>query len=220
MQQGRPIAFFSKTIGPRAAALSTYDKETLAILEALKKWRHYLVGNELLIRTDQKSLKFITGQKVSEGIQHKLLLKLLEFNCKIEYKRGKENKAADALSRRDSTLMATTVIQPTWVEAVEKSYQSDAHCQTLLQKLLLSANSEKNYTLTAGILRYKGRIYIGSDNELKQQLIESLHASAIGGHSRMVANYHRIKRLFFWPGLKKDVEKYISECAVCQRAKA
>lgn len=36
MQEGRPISFFSKTIGPRAATWSTYDKEALAIIEALK----------------------------------------------------------------------------------------------------------------------------------------------------------------------------------------
>ena len=43
----------------------------------------------LLIKTDQQSLKYITEQKVSEGIQHKLMWKLLEFNYKIEYKKKK-----------------------------------------------------------------------------------------------------------------------------------
>jgi hypothetical protein len=38
MQKGRPIAYFSKTLGTKSAVLSTYDKEALAILEALKRW--------------------------------------------------------------------------------------------------------------------------------------------------------------------------------------
>jgi hypothetical protein len=100
MQQGRPIAYFSKTLGSKASALSTYDKEALAILESLKRWRHYFLGTELMIKTYQQSLKYLTEQKVAEGIQHKLLLKLLEFNYTIDYKKGKENKAADALSRK------------------------------------------------------------------------------------------------------------------------
>lgn len=132
MQQGRPLAYYSKSIGPRSSTLSTYEKEALAILEALKKWRHYFVVNELLIRTDQKSLKFITEQKVSEGVQHKLLLKLLEFNYTIEYRKGKDNRVADALSRRDQSIMAITVVTPTWVESVESSYLQDPHCQDLL----------------------------------------------------------------------------------------
>jgi hypothetical protein len=53
MQRGRPIAYFSKSLGTRSAALSTYDKEALVILEALKKWRHYFLGTELPIKTDQ-----------------------------------------------------------------------------------------------------------------------------------------------------------------------
>lgn len=40
MQGGKPISFFSKIVGPRAATLSTYDKEVVAIIEALKKWKH------------------------------------------------------------------------------------------------------------------------------------------------------------------------------------
>jgi hypothetical protein len=132
MQQGKPIAYFSKTLGIKNASLSTYDKEALAILEALKRWRHYLLDSNLVIKTDQKSLKYITDQKVAEGVQHKLLLKLLQFNYTVEYKKGKENKAADALSRRDCTLLPVTLIQPTWVASVESSYLQDPSCQELI----------------------------------------------------------------------------------------
>jgi hypothetical protein len=53
MQRGQPIAFFSKTLGPKAAGASTYEKEAMAILEALKKWKHYFASTALVIRTDQ-----------------------------------------------------------------------------------------------------------------------------------------------------------------------
>jgi hypothetical protein len=220
MQQGKPIAYFSNALGSKAVAMSTYDKEALAILESLKRWRHYFLGTELKIKTDQQSLKFLTDQKVAEGIQHKLLLKLLEFTYTIEYKKGKENKAADALSRKPCQIMAITAITPSWVESVEQSYVGDPHCQELLQKLTVQPASEPHYTLQAGVLRHKGRIYIGPDKNLQHQLMESLHASAIGGHSDMVASYQRIKRIFYWPGLKKDMQNFVSECAICQRAKA
>jgi hypothetical protein len=52
MQQGRPVAFYSRALGPRAAAQSTYHKEGLAILEALKKWGHYFLGGHLIIKID------------------------------------------------------------------------------------------------------------------------------------------------------------------------
>ena len=74
----------------------------MAILEALKKWRHYVWGNKLITKTDQQALKNMATQRLTEGVQHKLLLKLLEYDYTIEYKKGKENTVADALSRRDS----------------------------------------------------------------------------------------------------------------------
>ena len=112
--------------------------------------------------------------------------------------------------------MPITVITPSWVETVEASYLEDPFCQELLQKLTVSPNSTPPFTLHAGVLRYKGRIYIGKDDVLKQQILHSLHASAIGGHSGMVATYHRLKKLFYWTGLKGDSQKFVSECAVCQ----
>lgn len=79
--------------------MSTYDKETMAIIEAVKKWRHYFLATALVIRTDQESLKYIQEQKITEGIRHKLLLKLLGYIFTIEYRKGKENRVVDALSR-------------------------------------------------------------------------------------------------------------------------
>uniref|UniRef100_A0A8R7TS24 Reverse transcriptase domain-containing protein n=1 Tax=Triticum urartu TaxID=4572 RepID=A0A8R7TS24_TRIUA len=84
MQQGKPLAHLSKSLGPKSAAQSIYEKEAMAILEALKKWRHYIWGNALVIKIDQHSLKYMTTQRLAEGIQHKLLLKLLEYDYTIE----------------------------------------------------------------------------------------------------------------------------------------
>jgi hypothetical protein len=53
MQEGRPICYFSKSLGKQAAEFSTYDKEDLAIIEAHKKWKHYLAEATLILRTDQ-----------------------------------------------------------------------------------------------------------------------------------------------------------------------
>lgn len=86
-QRRQPITYFSKTLSATAQSQSTYDKEALAILEAVKKWRHYFLGSKLIIRTDQQSLKYLSDQKLQEGIQHKLMLKLLQLDHTIEYKK-------------------------------------------------------------------------------------------------------------------------------------
>jgi hypothetical protein len=134
MQNGRPLAYFSKNLGPNTSAKSVYEKEAMGILEALKKWRHYFLGNKLIIKTDQSSLKYLASQRLLEGIQHKLMLKLLEFDFTIQYKKGCENAAADALSRKYqsseglpqdlahiATCSATSVVIPSWTAEITNS---------------------------------------------------------------------------------------------------
>lgn len=220
MQNGRPLAYLSKAIGPKAAALSTYDKEALAILEALKKWKHYFLGTSLIIRTDQASLKYINEQRITEGVQHKLLIKLLSYDYKIEYKKGQENKAADALSRMQQlNALTTTVIVPQWITEVAASYSTDPKCHELESHLHIAPQSHPPYTLKGGILRYKDHIVVGAGNTLREQLLVSFHDSALGGHSGERATYQRMKQLFYWPGMKLAVTQFVKACPVCQKNK-
>jgi hypothetical protein len=64
MQQGRLLSFLSKSLGKRSAEMSTYDKEAMAIIEALKKWKHYLSEAKLILRTGQESLKYMGEQRL------------------------------------------------------------------------------------------------------------------------------------------------------------
>jgi len=63
MQGGHPITFESWKLLPHERLYSIYDKEMLAIMYALAKYRHYLVGNRFRVRTDHNSLKFFLEQK-------------------------------------------------------------------------------------------------------------------------------------------------------------
>uniref|UniRef100_A0A803MBH9 Ty3 transposon capsid-like protein domain-containing protein n=1 Tax=Chenopodium quinoa TaxID=63459 RepID=A0A803MBH9_CHEQI len=90
MQEGHPLAYISSSLGTKWQKLSVYDKELLAIVFAVQKWEHYLVGSHFVIKTNQK---------ISTPFQQFWLSKLMGFDYEIQYKCGKENVAADALSR-------------------------------------------------------------------------------------------------------------------------
>lgn len=198
MQNQKPIAFMSNALGPRAVAFSTYDKEALAIIKALKKWKHYLVGSTLVIRTDQQSLKYIQEQELTEGIQHKLLIKLLGYNYKVEYKRGRRKRAADALSRcvvkENLGVISAAVL--VWIKEVIHSYEQDDSSQELIVKLSVDPNAKQHYTLNGGILRYKNIIVIGANTGLRAQLIMSCHDSSLGGHLGERVTCKRMELLF------------------------
>ena len=100
MQDEHPVAYLSKSLCPKNQALSTYEKECMAILLAVDKWRPYLQLQPFIIRTDHRSLLYLTEQCVHTKLQHKALLKLMDLQFTIVYKQGTTNKAADALSRR------------------------------------------------------------------------------------------------------------------------
>ena len=102
MQEGRPIAYLSQKLSARSQSKSFYERELMAIVMAVHKWRHYLLGRKFLVLTDQKSLKFLVDQRIIGEEQQKLIGKLMGFDFEIRYKVGRENNVVDALSRRFS----------------------------------------------------------------------------------------------------------------------
>jgi len=99
MQQGQPIAFLSKALAERQKSLSIYEKEFLALIMAVEKWRPYLQRQEFVILTDHKSLSYLNEQTLHSELQRKAMTRLMGLHFRIVYKPGKENNAADALSR-------------------------------------------------------------------------------------------------------------------------
>lgn len=122
MQEQRPVAFFSRALDGRKLALLAYDKEMLALVLAVRKWRPYLMGQKFIIRTDQRSLKYLWEQKITIEAQQKWLTKLMGYDFVIEYKRGSENLVADALSRREEKgeLVAISQPVPRWLELIRE----------------------------------------------------------------------------------------------------
>jgi hypothetical protein len=99
----RIIAYFSRKLLNAETRYSTYDKELLAIRDAITHWRYYLHGNDggkFLVRTDHSSLQHILKQPKLKSRQMRLLETLQEYDFDIEYWPGAKNYVQDALSRR------------------------------------------------------------------------------------------------------------------------
>ena len=86
MQQGRPLAFFSQALKGKNLFLSTFEKELLALVLVVKKWRPYLFATIFVIKTDQQSLKYILEQRVGTLMQQKWIYKLSGYHFVVEYK--------------------------------------------------------------------------------------------------------------------------------------
>jgi hypothetical protein len=100
---------------------ATHDLELEAIIHALKKWRHYLMGRRFKLRTYHNGLKYLFDQPTLNTRESRLLEFLHEYDFDIKHIKGKENKVADALSRRVHKLHATTI----------SMYRTDANSRIL-----------------------------------------------------------------------------------------
>lgn len=72
MQEDQPIAFLSKALGDKQQQLSIYEKEFIAVIMAVEKWRSYLQRQEFVIRTNHKSLSYLSEQNLQSDMQKRL----------------------------------------------------------------------------------------------------------------------------------------------------
>lgn len=98
-QEGKPIAYASRTLNPAETRYSTIEKELLAVVFGTKYFRPYLYGQKFIIYTDHKPLQWIFSLKDPASRLVRWRLKLSEYDYEVRYKKGSENSVADALSR-------------------------------------------------------------------------------------------------------------------------
>ncbi|GKC21367.1 putative mitochondrial protein [Tanacetum coccineum] len=116
---------------------------------------------EFVIETD--ALGYGVGARITTPFQSKWLPKLLEFDYKIEYKKGKENMVA--------------------MKAVKATWFSDPILQSVITSLKKGTYKNSKYTWSVNELRRKGKLVVGSDEQLRLKLISYFHSSPTGGHS-------------------------------------
>lgn len=222
MQDGHPIAYISRHLKGKQLHLSIYEKELLAVVFAVQKWRHYLLHDHFIIRTDERSLKYLLEQRLNTPIQQQWLPKLLEFDYEIQYRQGKDNLAADALSRVEGSevlSMAISVADCDLMKQIQSAYETDMQIKELIEALKKKPDSKKHFTWKQSTLRRKSKLVIPANAALRNTILEWLHKSCSGGHSGQDATHQRVKSLFYWKGMSKDIQQYIRSCTTCPQCK-
>jgi hypothetical protein len=234
-QEGHPICYQSRKLSSAEANYPVHERELLALVDALRKWRHLVHGSKIRAYTDHKSIIHLLSQKHLSGRQARWIQELAEYDVHIEYRKGCLNLAADALSRRpDHEIHNLSIISADekFHDMIVESYSQDKffselykflkHPTPLLDvkdKSILSTNTW--YSLDNELLYYTRdsrfkRLCLPRKDEIFKKVFYEFHDAPGSGHRGCTRLYLRMREFFFWPGMSKDILKYVSGCHSCQ----
>ena len=205
-------------MAPHHAKLPAYERELIGLVKAVRHWRPYLWGRSFVVRTDHHSLKFILDQRLSTIPQHNWVSKLSGYDLTVEYRPGKQNVVADALSRRDEEVLSVMALStPSF--ALFGELGDDQAASPIAQKLRAEIDSgtvAAGWTLVDGLLLFQGRVFVPDDSALWPCLLSEAHEA---GHEGMQKTLHRLRSSFYNAHLSKLVRDFVRGCSVCQRNK-
>ena len=235
----KPIAFLSRTMQPAEQNYKIYDKELLAIVEALAKWRQYLLDTKepFEVWTDHENLKYFRKPHKLNGRQARWYLKLQDYDFTLKNIPGKTNMKANILSRKDQVntkednkdvqllkdklwqrkTTAEVVIMKENKTREENDILKEIRKNTTRENKVVQA-LERNNGLTweeDGVVYMKGRVYIPNNKKIKEEILKENHDSVDMGHSRQHKMLKLLKRNYWWPELKEDVKRYVQCCFKC-----
>ena len=218
-QEHHPIAYESRQLRIHEKNYLTHDLELLAVIHALKKWRHYLLGQTFELVTDHKSLKWIFTQPELNMRQRRWVEFLQEFSFEIKFRPGKENQAADALSRRVVAL-AISLVNSALPKEVQSTILEDKFFGPLIQEIQEQSTKKhlEDFTFKEGLLFFKKRLCVPTP--LRLQILKEAHESPLAAHPGYHKMFASLKENFFWPRMKKDTLEFTKQCLVCQKVKA
>lgn len=226
MQNKRPIAYFSRGLSAREQLKPIYERELIAVVMAVRKWKHYLLGRRFVVHTDQRSLKYLLEQREVNMEYQKWLVKLLGYEFDIVFKPGVENTAADGLSRIDhstelsscTTLLALTM--PTTLQMnLFQEIANNVTIQETMRMIKEGSTVRVGLTIREDKLWYKGRLVIPKESKLIPLILAECHDGIAGGHSGVLKTVKRIQLWFHCDGLFRSVQQHVAECQVCQTHK-
>ncbi|KAG7310988.1 hypothetical protein JYU34_003841 [Plutella xylostella] len=211
-----PLAFFSRKLSPSQRKYSPYDRELLAIYEAIRHFRHMVEAREFTIYTDHKPLThaFSTPRDNCSPRQFRYLDFISQFSTDLRYVAGNQNTVADALSRIEEISP-----KPLDYQSLSRAQEEDAELRSLLRngtslKIEKVRLTDSNTQVYCDVSVSQPRPYLTAN--FRRQVFDNLHNLS---HPGAKASVKLVSQRFVWPGMRKDCRQWAKECIQCQSCK-
>jgi hypothetical protein len=219
LQYGKPICFHSETFNGAVINYPTYDKELYALVQSVKKWKHYLLGKETIIHTDHQPLQYLQSQtKLQQARHFRWMGFLQQFHLVIRYKKGIFNKVVDMLSRPIISASAILKQSPIMHESYMEQYALDTDFKEVYETLCHSNHVEElDYHVHNNLLYHLGKLCIPQGERIN--IIREAHSSLIAGHFGVGKTVANLQRYCYWPKMNESVLRYVRGCSLCATSK-
>ena len=232
------IAYASRQLKSPEMKFATVEKEALAVIFAIKQFRHYLAGKPFTVVSDHRPLQWLASQKDNNGRLGRWAVLLAGYDYKIVYRPGRVHQNADYLSRL--RVAAITALQDGGCPTTIANKQSeDKLCQAILKYLNHGIRDVENESETpiwvkeidlfefingilyrrAPPLRNKRRneiLYqIVLPHSLKRKVLEKFHDDPSSGHLAFLRTYLKVSAFYYWPDMRKEIKRYCETCETC-----
>jgi transposase InsO family protein len=163
-------------------------------------------------------LKYLLDQRLSTIPQHHWVSKLLGFDFRVEYRPGRNNIVADALSRRDMDDAAIFSLSGPAFQVFDQLRQAAASQPALvaLRDKILVGTRKTPWAFVDGLVLFKGRAYLPPKSSILQDILVSTHDV---GHEGAEKTLHRFRRDFHTPRARAIIQDLVRHCITCQRNK-
>ena len=225
-EEERVIEFASRTLTSAEKNYSVTEKECLAVVFGIRKFRQYIEGEPFTVVTDHSSLKWLTSLKNPTSRLARWALELQGHYFTVEYRKGALNHVPDVLSRmfeKDETAICAI----SWA-----STTTDEWYRAQAQKVMARPEKFPRWKIVGGNLYYYRPDVIIDESlvdadawklvipqEHRQEVLQECHDRPEAGHFGREKTAKTLATYYFWPQFYRDVEEYVKRCQVCQQIK-
>ena len=237
MQEGQSVAYASRAITDTEVNYAQIEKELLVIVFGVERFEQYVHGRPGKIDTDHKPLESIFKKSLISAPKRlqRMMLQLQKYNLTVVYKKGAEMYLADTLSRafiqsskNDDSVRGEVAKDTESINMVQYLPVSETTQNTI--RSAMKTTIREGWPETKDHLPVKIRDYFPFREELTLQnglvfkgerlvvpasagdeMKAKIHASHIGIQGCL----RHAREVLYWPGMTKEIEQYISLCAIC-----
>jgi len=245
----RPVAYISKSLNKTERNYEIHDKEMLAVIQCLKAWRHFLEGtrSKFEVWMDHKNLEYFMNNQKLNRRQARWALYLSRFDFVLKHILENKMGKADGLSRKPDWEVGVekdneeqTLVKKEWLEEkrvrmaemiiegvdlldkVRKCETKDDEVVKAVEKMKQAGVKmlrDEEWHQEDELMLKEGKVYVPKDEKLRAEVIRLYHDTPVGGHGGQWKTAELVTRNFWWPGVTREVKRYVEGCDACQRNK-